>query len=116
MPNSNHPLRRASLAIGALLVVTGVHAGQLPHYDVDAQCKRIASMGGNGSAVLHGSCMDMEQIAYDKLKAAWTTIPEGVQRQCNQLASMAGPGSYSLLESCIDMETQAAAKPRKFQY
>ncbi|MAK54385.1 MAG: hypothetical protein CML17_00795 [Pusillimonas sp.] len=103
-----------------LIIATGFplasSASEMPRYDVEAQCKQIASMGGNTSAVMLNSCMDMEQKAYNNLKASWNEIPENTQRQCHEVASIGGNGSYTMLESCIEMETQAAEKPKKFEY
>jgi hypothetical protein len=96
----------------------GLSAQELPRFDVNTHCQEVAGVGGVYSASLFGSCMDMEQTAYDGLKAEWAALPMVARQHCIQVATVAGPGSYSILQSCIQMETQAASqnRQRKFRY
>lgn len=93
-------------------------AQDVPRFNVESHCKQVASFGGSYSASLDKSCFDMEQSAYDKLKANWTDHTSSARRHCIEVSSFGGPGSYSLLESCLQMETKAASdrKGRKFKY
>lgn len=79
----------------------------MPRFDVEAHCKKIASFGGNYSAVLDKTCFDQEQQAYDRLKPVWPQLPDAVAAHCQKIAAFGGPGSYGLLEVCVSQETQA---------
>lgn len=107
-----HFFTAAALVFGS----AAAHAADMPRYDVEAQCKQVASMGGSTSSMMMNSCMDTEQSAYDNLKAKWTDIPDNIRKQCDQVASVGGTGSYMMLEQCVQMETKAASKPKKFKY
>ena len=107
-------LRIASLTYASFFMSSVALAADLPRYDVEKHCSRVASISGS-SAMIKNGCMDMEQEAYDKLKPLWASIPGKTQQHCGQVAKVSG-GSYSILEGCIDMETEEAAKPRQFKY
>ncbi len=89
---------------------------EMPNYDVERQCRRIASMGGNYSETLYGGCFDGEQNAYDSLKDRWPQIPEAMRRQCDRIARMGGAGSYSLLQGCIQSEESAGRQNQQRQF
>jgi hypothetical protein len=93
-------------------------AGDVPRFDVERHCKEVASFGGTYSAALDKSCFDMEQSAYDNLKARWSEVSSSMAAHCSEVAAFGGPGSYSLLESCIRMESEAAGSVggREFKY
>lgn len=91
-------------------------AGEMPRFDVEASCEQLASLGGEFSNTMFNSCIQMEQSAYDGLKATWQTIPSGIQSQCIELAMLGGSGSYSTLDSCIAMETRAADNRASFSF
>jgi hypothetical protein len=95
-----------------------VSAQEIPRFDVNTHCRQVAGVGGTYSEALFGSCMDMEQSAYDGLKTEWAALPTAARYHCIQVATVAGPGSYSLLQSCIQMETEAASqnRQRNFRY
>lgn len=91
-------------------------AADMPRFDVTAQCKKIASFGGPFSETTFDSCMEMEQSAYDQLKATWSTLTLDMKNQCVKIASFGGPGSYSTLQSCVEMEQEAANKNKDRQF
>lgn len=93
-------------------------AQEVPRFDVEKHCKEVASFGGSYSASMDKSCFDMEQAAYDKLKAGWSGETTSARRHCTEVASFGGAGSYSMLQSCLTMESKAASdrKGRKFKY
>jgi hypothetical protein len=91
-------------------------AADMPRYDAEAHCEEVAAFGGERSAMLYNSCVDMEQSAYNGLKEVWQTLPAATQSHCNDVASFGSPGSYTLLESCVDMETNAANNQSEFSF
>lgn len=101
-----------------MLFVFPASAAEMPRFDVVAHCKQVSAFGGSYSESLNESCMDMEQSAYNQIKAAWANLSTSMQNHCKQVASFAGAGSYSLLQGCIDMELNAAKnnKYRQFKY
>lgn len=108
------------LAAGAcLLALAGpAFASELPRFDVEAHCKKVASFGGAYSASLDESCFSMEQEAYNGLKPEWGGLPASVRQHCENVAAFGGDGSYSLLESCVQMEVESAGanSKRKFKF
>lgn len=107
-------------ALGAFLAALAgqAQASELPRFDVEAHCKKVASFGGSYSATLDESCFSMEQGAYDGLKPEWSGLPTNVRRHCEKVAAFGGDGSYSLLESCVRMEVESAGanSNRKFKF
>jgi hypothetical protein len=93
-------------------------AQELPRFDVQAHCRQVAAFGGAMSQSLLGSCVDMEQSAYDGLKPTWHQLPDAARSHCLMVARFGGPGSYSLLQSCLQMETAAGRQnqQRQFRY
>ena len=89
---------------------------EMPNYDVDRQCRRIASMGGSYSESLFGACFDSEQAAYDGLKARWAALPATIRGQCDRIARMGGAGSYSLLQVCVQQEEAAGHQNQQRQF
>lgn len=79
-------------------------AQDMPRYDPEGYCKRVAQAAGGESEWLKKACFDQEQMAYDKLKPEWTKVPAKTQRWCDQVAKAGGRGSYVMLEQCLDME------------
>ena len=89
-------------------------AQDMPRYNPADYCQRVADVSG-GSSVLYNSCIEMEQSAYDKRKANWSSISAKSRNYCNEVARVSG-GSYVLLDSCIDMETDASASTPEFKF
>ncbi|KAF1003692.1 MAG: hypothetical protein GAK36_00200 [Pseudomonas sp.] len=79
----------------------------IPRFKAAEYCKQLASVGGAPSEVIYGSCMEMEQAAYDDLKPAWPSIPTSMQAHCTMLATVGSQGSYTVLQSCIQQEKAA---------
>lgn len=101
----------------ALLVILplAANADALPAYDVEGHCKAVASFGGNYSAVLDNACLEMEQAAYDRLKASWSELPAEARTHCDKVARFGGKGSFSLLQACLEQEVQARANRPSFK-
>lgn len=89
---------------------------QMPSYDVEKHCEKIASFGGSRSEMLYESCFDMEQSAYDATKPIWSSLPQAMKSHCNRVAAFGGSGSYSLLQSCIDMERSSASNNARREF
>jgi hypothetical protein len=110
---------RRVLSAAILLVGWGpVLAADMPHFDVAAQCKKVASFGGPFSETTFAGCMEMEQSAYDQLKETWPNLNTSMKNQCSKIASFGGPGSYTTLQGCVEMEREAASsnQNRQFKY
>ncbi len=98
-----------------LLTVTSPAFGNtVPRYDVAGYCQTVSDVSG-GSAMIYNGCVDLEQIAYNGLKARWGSIPSSVRLYCDEVGRVSG-GSYSILEGCIAMETEAANGTSTFKY
>jgi hypothetical protein len=95
---------RFLLVTAVSLIVTSASANDLPRYDPDGWCKRVAEIGGGKSEMIRRGCFEQEQSAYDKLKPLWAGIPAKTRRWCDQVARAGGRGSYAALEQCLDME------------
>jgi hypothetical protein len=93
-------------------------AQDLPRFDVQVHCQRLAGLGGQMSQSVFGICMDVEQAAYDGLKPTWQALPSAVREHCLSLASFGGPGSYAVLQTCIQVGVDAGKqnKQRQFRY
>lgn len=79
-------------------------AQEIPRYDPEGWCKRVAEMGGGSSEWMKDACLEQEQAAYDKLKPQWKDVPKKARNWCDQVAKSDGRGSYAMLEQCLDME------------
>ena len=99
-----------------LLPVGFACAAEIPRYDPEGYCKVVASFGGKYSAMLDNSCLELEQGAYNELKAGWGGYSGHAQSYCDDVATFGGKGSYQLLKSCIDLEEQAAGSKKKFEF
>lgn len=97
-----------------LTVASPTFADTIPRYDVAGYCQTVSDASG-GSAMIYNGCVDMEQTAYNGLKARWGSIPSRVRSYCDEVGRVSG-GSYSILEGCITMETEAANGTSTFTY
>ncbi|MDF1600878.1 hypothetical protein PZ895_14005 [Mesorhizobium sp. YIM 152430] len=110
--------RFAFIATAGLLALTPAAFGEsLPRYDVETECKKIASFGGTFSNMTYVGCLDLEQSSYDGLKRRWPSVPHEMKAECRTIAEFGG-GSYLTLSGCLDMEEAAArdASSKSFQY
>lgn len=89
-------------------------AQSLPRYDVKLYCQQVADVSG-GSSMIYNGCIDMEQEAYDALKASWPGIPSRMRSYCDDVGRVSG-GSYSILKGCIEMEADAIGSTPEFKY
>lgn len=108
-------MRNWMIAMAVCLPLVAM-ASDMPRFDVEAQCNTVASFGGEFSNTTYNGCIQMEQSAYNRLKADWASIPGGIRRQCTEIAAFGGAGSYSTLGGCVDMESQAASNKQSFEF
>lgn len=101
-------------AVGVTLVSPAAIAQSIPRYDPAAYCKQVSEISG-GSAMIFNGCMEMEQDAYNKRKAGWSSISAQAASYCDEVARVSG-GSYAILDGCLDMEADAMATTPGFQF
>jgi hypothetical protein len=91
---------------------------EMPKYDPEAYCHKVASFGGSLSETMLGACMDQEQAAYDALKPQWPQVADHVRAYCDKVARFGGDGSYTMLGACIQQENEAGQsnQNRKFKF
>lgn len=107
---------RALIVITCLLFSSMAMANELPRYDVEAHCEKIATVGGDRSAMMYNGCIDMEQDSYNSIRDMWGDLPGETQQHCTRIAEVGGTGSYQMLSGCIDMETSAANNQSEFSF
>lgn len=107
---------RTLIVISCLLFSAIAIAGELPRYDVEAHCEKIATVGGDRSAMMYNGCIDMEQNSYNSARDSWESLPSETQQHCTRIAEVGGAGSYQMLSGCIDMETSAANNQSEFSF
>jgi hypothetical protein len=78
---------------------------EMPNYDVDAYCKRVADLAGSSQQMLK-LCIAQEQRSYDHLKPDWDRLPSTMRSYCDRVANAAGQ-SFHMLELCIAQEQAA---------
>lgn len=105
------------LAAALLVCLAPISArAELPDYDVEAECHRIAAFGGTFSESTMHECLEMEQSAYNALKPRWDALPSNTRAECDRIARFGGAGSFSTLQECVDMELDAARTNREFKF
>jgi len=110
----------APVAVKSLLVLLLSSASQLalaqdmPRFDVEAHCEEVAEFA-DGSHQIFNSCIQMEQNAYNGLKAHWANVGGRIRSHCQEVAQFSG-GSYQILQSCVQMEEDAAGNRQSFSF
>lgn len=103
---------RTVLFLLALLPAVAV-AQDLPRFDVERHCEKLSQIGG-GSHSMFNPCIELEQDAYDTLRARWGEVSARIRRHCGELGAIGG-GSYQMVETCVEMEQEAASGRRSFK-
>lgn len=103
---------RTVLFLLALLPAVAV-AQDLPRFDVERHCEKLSQIGG-GSHSMFNTCIELEQDAYDTLRARWGEVSARIRRHCGELGAIGG-GSYQMVETCVEMEQEAASGRRSFK-
>ncbi len=89
---------------------------EMPVYNVEAYCARIAAVGGSPSQSMKGACLRQEQGAYDALKPRWDSLSSSMRSYCDRIARVGGEGSFSMLGACVRQEEGAAQSNGQFQF
>lgn len=97
----------------AATITSPAMAQEIPKFDINAHCKKIASLGDSYSATLDKACLDMEQSDFDKLKSTWPTASSRLRASCTVDAEFGGLGSYTMLGTCIEMGASADTASKK---
>lgn len=104
----------AIMAVSLALASAAALADEMPHYDVEANCKRMAEQTDGGQFMLN-ACLRQEQTSYDKVKAEWQDLPIEMRNRCDRMAQQTESG-YFMLNACIDQERRAAAQNESFTF
>jgi hypothetical protein len=78
-------------------------AEDMPKFEPEAYCKKVASFGGNYSAMVESGCITTEREAYDDTKVEWQNLAASIKTHCDKVAKSGG-GSYAILKRCIEIE------------
>lgn len=99
----------------ALIVAsTPALADTVPRYDPAGYCKEVGDAVG-GSSSIEKSCIELEQQAYNELKAGWASYPARARSYCDEVSQATG-GTYQILLSCIEKESEAESEKPDFQF
>ncbi len=90
------------LFFAAMVFYAPAYGGQLPEYNIKAQCKDVSAAVG-GSAVIELQCRKDEEAAKGRLASA--SLPADTLRTCHDIAKTMS--SYVILEQCIKDELAA---------
>ncbi len=104
----------AVVGLSVVALASTAQAQEVPRFDVESYCEDVAEFGG-GSHSIYNGCVDMEQQAYNRLKADWPSLSTRVRDYCTEIGTVGGP-SYSTMQGCVDMETQAASGQSEFSF
>lgn len=106
---------RRLLIAGAIMSCSFPAVAQnVPRYDVEKYCQRVASAVG-GSAQIENACISQEQEAYDGLKSSWASVAAKTQAYCDKVARAVG-GTYQIMATCIEQESSATQAKPGFKY
>jgi hypothetical protein len=73
-------------------------AQDIPDYDSQAYCERVAANAAKPDAVL-GRCLWLEEYALDELETFWSRANRRVRDECVETAS--AEESYAVLARCV---------------
>lgn len=107
-------MRRYLIAFTLAAASLAASAQDMPRFDVEAHCEQVAEFAG-GSHQIFNSCIQMEQNAYNGLKARWASVGGRIRSHCQEVAQFSG-GSYQILQSCVQMEEDAAGNRQSFSF
>jgi hypothetical protein len=73
-------------------------AQEIPEYDTQAYCERVAESAAKPSAAL-GRCLWLEEYALDELESFWPRASGAIREEC--LEATSGEESYVVLARCV---------------
>ena len=88
----------AALVLILLLSPSIALAEDIPEYDTQAHCERVAESAAKPSAAL-GRCLWLEEYALDELETYWPRASNAVREEC--LEATSGEESYVVLARCV---------------
>ena len=91
------PLIAALVFLLALTPSTAL-AQEIPEYDSQAHCERVAESAAQPSAAL-GRCLWLEEYALDELETFWPRASDAMREECLEIAS--AEESYVVLARCV---------------
>jgi hypothetical protein len=103
-PMSNSTVADIGLALIAVLVFllafspSIVLAQEIPEYDSQAHCERVAQSASKPEAAL-GRCLWLEEYALDELETFWPRASNAIREECAEIAS--AEESYVVLARCV---------------
>ncbi|WP_447529829.1 hypothetical protein [Vreelandella sp. TE19] len=94
------------LGLAFLALAGSAAAAELPRFNVEAYCERVAS----GSHDSFNYCIAEEQSAYDDLRGRAASVSDQTMDYCSRVAG----NSYDSLQYCIEEESDAEENRRSF--
>ena len=88
----------AALVILLALSPSIALAQEIPEYDSQAHCERVAESVAKPSAAL-GRCLWLEEYALDELETFWPRASGAIREECLEVAS--AEESYVALARCV---------------
>jgi len=73
-------------------------AEDIPEYDSQAHCERVAESTAKPGAAL-GRCLWLEEYAHDELETFWPGASNAIREEC--LEATSGEESYVVLARCV---------------
>jgi hypothetical protein len=74
----------------------------LPHFNVEAACRRAAQIGLD-PAHDAAACLQDENEARDQLIGEWNAFAASDRASCTRMTGSAGGGTYTELVTCLEM-------------
>ena len=90
--------RIAALALILLLSPSIALAQEIPEYDSQAHCQRVAENAAKPDAMLE-RCLWLEEYALDELENFWPRASGAIRDEC--LEATSGEESYMVLARCV---------------
>jgi hypothetical protein len=81
-----------------VFVPSAALAQDLPEYDSQAHCERLAESAAKPEAML-GRCLWLEEYALDELETFWPRASGAIREECLEIAST--QESYVVLARCV---------------
>jgi hypothetical protein len=73
-------------------------AQEIPEYDSQAHCERVAESAAKPSAAIE-RCLSLEEYALDELETFWPRASGAIREEC--LETTSGEESYVVLARCV---------------
>ena len=87
----------AALVVLLALSPSIAFAQEIPEYDSQAHCERVAGAAKPSAAL--GRCLWLEEYALDELETFWPRASDAMREECLEIA--ATEDSYVILARCV---------------